>query len=110
MLPSPMVGCFRLGPFGIRDARAPTINGCGVVHLDPDHRNAGPADVGHVVATETWSGEDSSMPEIVVYNLVFPDVPEENHPGFEKDLVLEWVSAVGDFGVPQTGRSQCSAP
>jgi hypothetical protein len=105
MLPSPMAGCFCLGPFGIRDTGAPMINGCGVVHLDPNHCNAGPADVGHVVATETWSGEDSLTPEIVVYNLVFPDVLEENRPSFEKDLVLEWALAVGDFGVPQTGRS-----
>jgi hypothetical protein len=105
MLPSPMAGCFRLGPFGIRDTGAPMIDGCGVVHLDPNRRNAGPADVGHVVAVETWSGEDSLMPEIIVYNLVFPDVPEENHPGFEKDLVLERASAAGDFGVLQTGRS-----
>jgi hypothetical protein len=110
MLPSPMAGCFRLGPFGIRDAGAPTIDGCVIVHLDPDRRNAGPADVGHVVTTETWSGEDSSTPEIVVYNSVFPDIPEENRPGFEKDLVLERALAVGDFRVPQTGRSQCSAP
>jgi hypothetical protein len=74
MRPSPMAGCFHLGPFGIREAGAPMIDGCGVIHLDPDRRNAGPADVGHVVAAETWSGEDSSTPEIVVYNLVFPDV------------------------------------
>jgi hypothetical protein len=85
------------------------IDGYGIVHLDPNRRNASPVDVGHVVAMETWSGEDSSTPEIVVDNLVLPDVLEENRPSFKKDLVPEQALAVGDFGVPLTGRSRCSA-
>ena len=76
----------------------------------PDLHNTGLVGIIHIVATETWSGKDDSMPEIVVDNLIFPDIPEENRSGFEKDLELAQTSMVGDFRVPLTGRSQCSAP
>ena len=66
--------------------------------------------VDHIVAAETWSGKDESTPEIVVDNLTFPDVLEENRLSFEKGLEPAWMSTVGDFGVPLTGRSRCSAP
>ena len=95
MHPSSRAGSFCPGPFGIHDAGAPTINGLGVICL---------------VAAETWSGKDESTPEIVVDNLTFPDILEENHLSFEKGLEPAWMSTVGDFGVPLTGRSRCSAP
>ena len=110
MHPSSRAGSFRPGPFGIHDAGAPTIDGLGVIHLEPDLRDASLVGVNHVVTMETWSGKDESMPEIVVDNLAFPDILEENCLGFKKDLEPAQMSMVGDFGVLLTGRSQCLAP
>ena len=109
MHPSSRVSSFRPGPFGIRNAGAPTIDGLGVVCLDPDLRDAGLVGVDHIVITETWSGKDELTPEIIVDNLTFPDVLEENRLGFEKGLEPARMSMVGDFGLPLTGRSRCSA-
>ena len=105
MHPSLRAGSFRPGPFGIHNAGAPMIDGLGVVHLEPDLRDTGLVGVDHIVTTETWSGKDESMPEIVVDNLAFSDVLEENRLSFEKDLEPAQMSMVGDFRVLLTGRS-----
>ena len=105
MLPSPMAGCFCSGPFSICGTGAPMADGYGDVHLEPDHCNAGPVAISHVVVTEIWSKKGGLMPEIIVDNLVFPDALEENCPGFKKGLVPGWALVVGDFGEPWIGRS-----
>ena len=81
-----------------------------LVHLEPNLRDASLVGINHIVTVETWSRKDESTLEIVVNNLAFPDVLEENCFGFEKDLEPVRMLTVGDFGVLLTGRSRCSAP
>ena len=109
---SSRVGSFRPGPFGIRDAGAPTIDGLGVIHLEPDLHDAGLVGVDHIVAVETWSRKDELMPEIIVDNLTFPDVLEENHLSFKKGLDVEAIALYTYFTIELSLFSSfhCSGP